>query len=220
MNRWLLWKEGREVAGIAAIGFAACLLMAGFLMNLRFIYNILGSSGDNRLPFVQPFWLYMYWMIVAAMAVLLGLKQSLWEDYQGTYRFLLHRPISRHRLIAHKLAVGLGLQLIVAGIPLIILALWAATPGTHTGPFEWSMVVPSVQCWLASSLFYLGGFLCGMRPARWVGTRIAPFGGAFVIYFAISLLSSFWVTWIVCWLIASALVIAAILLAGDRRDFA
>ncbi len=69
---------------------------------------------------------------------------------------------------------GIGLLLLCSLVPILIYAAWAATPGTHAGPFEWTMTGSAFQTWLILPLFYLGAFASGIRPARWFGSRLLP----------------------------------------------
>ncbi len=59
-------------------------------------------------------------------------------------------------------------------LPILIYATWAATPGTHPGPFEWSMTGLAFRVWLLMPLAYLGAFASGIRPARWFGSQLLP----------------------------------------------
>ena len=103
----------------------------------------------------------------------LGLRQTVGESIHGTWMFLLHRPVGWTRLIGVKLLVGVALYLVCGAAAILVYAWWAATPGTHASPFEWSMTVPTWKVWIVMPIVYLGGaFLSGMRPARWVGTRL------------------------------------------------
>jgi hypothetical protein len=56
----------------------------------------------------------------------------------------------------------------------LVYGLWAATPGTHASPFEWSMTQPACVSWLAITILYLGAFLTGVRPGRWHASRLFP----------------------------------------------
>jgi hypothetical protein len=113
-------------------------------------------------------------LIVGGLALLLGLKQTAWEDLRGTYAYLLHRPMTRRQLMLVKAGVGVALVQILGAGMLLIYALWAATPGTHASPFSWSMTIPGWQLWCIMPIVYLSAMLCGLRPARWYGSRLLP----------------------------------------------
>jgi hypothetical protein len=84
-------------------------------------------------------------------------------------------------LIGVKLYVGMALCLVCAAAAILAYACWAATPGTHASPFEWSMTAPTWEVWITMPIVYLGAFLSGIRPARWVGSRLAPLVAAGVL---------------------------------------
>src|SRR4029079_19201373 len=96
-----------------------------------------------------------------------GLRQTAWELGQGTYFFLLHRPLPRTRVFALKLFVG-GILVVTFGALLILIyAMWAATPGHISAPFDWRMTGSAWNLWLTTPLVYVGAFLSGVPPARW-----------------------------------------------------
>src|SRR6185503_13555355 len=126
--------------------------------------------------------------------VALGFKQSLGDLLGDAQLFLLHRPLSRRRIYATKILVGLSVYLVCGVVPILIYAAWAALPGTHASPFAWSMTSPSWVIWLVLTAVYLGALLSGVRPAAWFGTRLAPLVAAvsltlFIMYcwFAVAL---------------------------------
>ena len=108
------------------------------------------------------------------VAIALGLRQTLGESIAGTYPFLFHRPASRRWLIGMKLLVGMSAYLVGGPLAILGYGVWAATPGTHASPFEWSMTVPYWLVWFGMTLLYLGAFLTGLRPGRWYGSRLLP----------------------------------------------
>src|SRR5207245_194580 len=79
-------------------------------------------------------------VVGVAFTLLLGFRQSAWEAGQGTFKFLLHRPIGREWIFLTKLAVGAGIYLSCTLAPLAVYAGWASVPGNYPGPFEWSIV--------------------------------------------------------------------------------
>ena len=64
------------------------------------------------------------------------------------------------------------------------MAVWAATPGTHASPFEWSMTVPIWIGWFAMTILYLGAFHTVVRPGRWYRSRLLPLAASAVATFA------------------------------------
>jgi len=182
MVRAMVLKELREVRGIAILA----LLMYAFLLTYAIAPNLWldlvptsrmwlrGVPEETLLPFIQDPFLFRFQVVSAVLAIALGLWQSLGESMRGTYAFLLHRPVTRRQIIGLKLSVGVMTYAICAAVPLLVYGLWAATPGTHAGPFEWSMSWPAWAGWWATTLLYVGAFLTGIRPGRWYGSRLLP----------------------------------------------
>ena len=126
------------------------------------------------IPFVDDNFLSMFFFTGFPLAIALGFRQSAWEPSQGTALYLLHLPVARSTIFLAKLMTGIGLLLACTLLPILLYATWAAFPGTHAGPFEWSMTGPAFHLWLLLPLVYLGAFASGIRPARWFGSRLLP----------------------------------------------
>ena len=106
--------------------------------------------------------------------LLVAFRQTSWESSRDYFLFLLHRPVPRWAVFASKLAVGAVASALCVVAPIVVLGLWAAAPGTHPSPFRWSM---TTQTWCLTAgmmLPYFGAFLSGLRPGRWVGTKLLP----------------------------------------------
>lgn len=108
------------------------------------------------------------------LAIAIGLIQSAGESLSGTWQYLLFRPVSRARILTVKLLTGGGLLLVSTAIPGLAYALWAATPGNHSGPFEWWMTEKFWQQWISLPLLYFTSFLCGLNEGSWYGLRLMP----------------------------------------------
>jgi hypothetical protein len=178
------------------------------------------SAEAPDVPFVQGNFVTMLFFIGAVLAITLGFRQSAWEPSQGTSLYLLHVPLRRRTIYVTKLLTGIGLLLLCTLLPILVYATWAAVPGTHPGPFEWSMTVPAFQQWLLLPLVYLGAFASGIRPARWFGSRLLPLLSVGLTATLLALLAQWW-------LIASLLVlmfccgvlISDILWEAEARDY-
>ena len=182
MLKALVFKELRETALLGllalAIGFYNLASVLG--------YHIPHWSGHRTsiAPFVDDGFVAEVAIVAMLLAVALGLMQSFAESVRGTWLWLLHRPIGRYQVIAVKLAVGATVYLLCATPPLIVYSLWAATPGTHASPFEWSMTIDAWRYCFAMLVMYFAAFLSGMWPGRWFGTRLFPFLGVGVLAYA------------------------------------
>src|SRR3972149_3927679 len=96
MYKALVVKELRESAGLAALAGLAAVFLLGELTGVRL--TPWSSGRPAEYPFVSGDELYVFlWIVGAGLGGTLGLKQTAWELWQGTYFFLLHRPGRRRR---------------------------------------------------------------------------------------------------------------------------
>lgn len=177
MWKALALKEFQELRLPALLALVAYLYVVFALMGAPLLPG--DRLGRGEIPFMGSTFYMAFCVVAALFGIGMGLRQTLGEALGGTYQFLLTRPAG-HACFCVKLIVGLALYLAVSAIPILIYAVWAAVPGTHASPFEWSMTVPAWLLWLGLSLIYFGAFLTGLRPARWLGTRLLPLAGAAV----------------------------------------
>ncbi len=224
MLKTLALKELRETIGIAAL---ALILFANYVLNGMGIRVLpIGGGGRYWIPFISDPMLQFFAGVAVLLAVALGFRQSVWESAFGTDQFLLHRPVSRGNLIGVKLAVGVSVLVICSTLPILAYAWWAATPGTHPSPFEWPMTEPFWRIPLVSTMVYLGSFLSGIRPARWIGTRLVPLAavaflamivGAGAPYFDV--LPAWWIWWAGVVVLVDVVLVLSILFVFGTRDF-
>jgi hypothetical protein len=204
MWRAMFWKESRECGVI--VGLAAVVLFDIF-QGAMGRSLVLGFSSD-AIPFLDGKLEFAYGGTLLLAAGCLGGSQTLLESWRQTWVFLLHRPETRTRLFQAKLLSGGLLVFLLGGVPLLWYALWAATPGTHPSPFEWSMVEPWCRTFATGLLAYLALFYTGLRPARWFGSRLLPAVTVLGLGVTLRYLPAPW--WLVCMLYA--LLIGALLL--------
>jgi ABC-2 family transporter protein len=216
MLKALVVKELRESAGVVALSALAMVYALTELTGIRVLPW--ESRGITNFPFVYDAVGFYLSTCIGGMAIALGLKQTAWEARQGTFFFLLHRPVSRERVFVGKLAVGLIWVIILSATYLLIYAWWASTAGHVPAPFDWSMTIPAWQQWVALPLVYLGAFLSGIRPARWWGTRLAPLAAAILAAIVAASLPWFWLTLLVA-IIFSLPMIVAIFHYMRQRDY-
>jgi hypothetical protein len=226
MFRAMVWKELREVRGIVLLGLAAYALLVLQCVNPRiptpFMFIQRGGYGEGVVPFVQGNFTTYFGFMAAVIAVALGLRQVLGESVGGTYLSLLHRPANRRWLIGTKLFVGTVAYLFCGALPILAYGLWAATPGTHASPFEWSMTDAAWTIWWLMLALYLGAFLSGIRPGRWFGTRLFPLlGTVFAALVALGISSDTGWMFLPCAiaLLVDVWLIVVILHAAQVRDF-
>jgi hypothetical protein len=220
MTSALAYKELRENLWIAAVGLAVMLLVALEAMGYGLRAGLIGPlSRGGAIPFVSDSFTSVFGVVACCLALALGLRQSLGDFVGDAQLFLMHRPASRQLVVGTKLAVGLTLYLVCGAVPIALYAAWAATPGTHASPFEWSMTWSAWSVWLAMTAVYLGAALCGLRPAAWLGTRLAPLaaGAAVAIVLALPLP---WFMGLVVLAAGNVLLASAIVWVAKTRDYA
>jgi hypothetical protein len=221
MFRAMVLKELREICGIAIAGVAAYGYLAAAAVNPKLFPP--GTRNGIMPPFVDDgFFGGWFVCISVVVAIALGLRQTLGESVAGTYPFLFHRPARRRWLIGMKLLVGMSAYLVGGPLAILGYGVWAATPGTHASPFEWSMTVPYWAIWLGMTLLYLGAFLSGLRPGRWYGSRLLPLVAAglaiFIVVMTAIVLGT--VLWTLLFaLIAGIWLIAMIFFVARARDY-
>jgi hypothetical protein len=219
MTSALTYKEFRENIGIAGIGLAALLLVASTNMGWTSLMSVIATSPwRGNIPFLTDAFQWQFAVVAFGLAAALGLRQSLGDFLGDAYLFLLHRPVSRTQILVTKLQVGLALYLICAAAAILLYAWWASLPGTHASPFEWSMTIFAWVTCLAITPVYLGAFLSGLRPAAWLGTRLAPLAAGLVATSVCIALS--WRFSLPLIVVCDAILITLILFVGETRDYA
>jgi hypothetical protein len=218
MIRAMVWKELRECRGLVILAVIAAAVMLNMSIQPYSPQSAVLNGAAMPVPFARDsFSIYLAY-VGGALAALLGLKQSAWEDRQGVYRYLLYRPISRTRVLAIKAIVGVAVVLIISVGMLLLYARWAATPGNHASPFLWEMTAEAWKVCFVLPIVYLTALLSGVRPANWVGSRLWPlFAGSFAAFFLV--IQPWWQLSLAGSLVLSGLVFAACCSAMFQRDF-
>lgn len=174
----LIKKELREVLPTVAIAAVAYLIAisaaTGNWLVVKTPLREVFSLRTQEVVFASDTFLDHFLLIAACYATVLGFQQSLAEEWRGTFRLLLHRPMARIRIVLVKLTSGLVVLLVTGSIAIVALALWAATPGMQPAPFYWSMTVPTFFVLISAPILYLGAFLSAVRPSRWYATKLIP----------------------------------------------
>ena len=216
-------KELRETLWLAALALAAYAYVVGSCTGIPFVPEVLSLSRYALpaaiMPFINDEFFSNFVLISAALAIGVGMRQSAGESRHGTWLFLRHLPVEQWKLTAVKLAVGVAVCLGTMALPILIYGWWAATPGTHPSPFEWSMTEDSWQAWFSMTPGYLGAFLIGVRPGRWFGSGLLPFIGAGLVTYAIQLVPCWWILGVLAILALDAWLVASILYVAHNRDY-
>ena len=222
MLKTLAQKELRETGLIVLAALVIYAYLVGTSMGFRLTpyFYLLPFHPDERvIPFVGGEFCEMFALVSAGFAIALGLRQSLGESIRDTFVLLLHRPVRWERLIAVKLLTGAVLYLACGALPILVYAWWAATPGTHASPFSWSMTLPAWQAWVSLTAVYLGAFLSGIRPGRWIGTRLLPLAAAGALAWRIQALPSWWVFGLGAVAVMNVVLTANVLFVARNRDY-
>ncbi len=214
-------KELREVFAITAAALGAYLALVVSLMGGKVFDWVPGMpAGTEEVPFTGNGFVGLFILISAALAVALGFRQSAWESARGTYLFLLDRPLRRDTIFLTKLAVGAGVLLLAAALPIVAYGAWAVVPGHHPSPFAWSMTDAAWRVALLMPLPYLGAFLSGLRPARWFGTRLLPLAAAGGLALLLAELPWWWYVGLPLTALACGLLAANVCHVARVREYA
>jgi len=179
MLKALVWKEFRELMPLILLTIIAEFALVCTAMGMQLG---LSSSERGEIPFIGTDLSAFIVTVPAIFVCAMALMQTWWESSRGTFLFLLHRPLPRSEIIAAKLLLGTVVCLIVTLLPTFVYALWAAAPGTHASPFDWSMTDSTWRQCLAIPVLYFGAFLSGMRPARWFVSRFFPLAASVAVF--------------------------------------
>ncbi len=219
MAKALIYKELRENLLIALGALVLYLFLVGHAVGLQVVPWAGRTYGE--IPFVGDTFVFNFACICAGFATVLGFRQTVGEAVHGTWLVLLHRPLSHGRQILLKLLVGASLYLAVAAVPILLFAWWAATPGNHASPFFWSMTEPAWRVWLVMILVYLGAFVSGIRPARWLGSRVWPLAasGGVVLFLATVPAWPTAAAWLVVMVLTAAILWANVATVTKTRDY-
>jgi hypothetical protein len=125
------------------------------------------------------------------VGLLLAVAQVLPEKRRDQWAFLVHRPVSRTRLLLCKVAAGLMLYTLAVVVPVAAAVAWVATPGHVPAPFVAGMALPALADVLMGVAYYFAGLVIAMREARWYATRLLSAGVTVAASFPAFLLPEF-----------------------------
>ena len=206
----MIWKELREGLKWAAL---ALLLTAGAVIFVLANHRGFGPGHTQYRGVGSPILADDFQAVTiiasAVTALLLSLAQTMPEKRLDKWAFLVHRPVSRTRLLLGKIIAGLILYAIAVGVPFLGAILWVATPGHVPAPFEPAMALPGVADLLAGVMYYFAGMLIGLREARWYGSRVLPIGLAITASVAVFAVPAFWQALLVILGVTAVLAVAA-----------
>jgi hypothetical protein len=186
----LFRKEFRENARLLVLGLIVFVIL--LLVEHRDFNDAMKSlprgdrfaRGEILQPLVAPLFQLETGFFCAIFGAVLGWLQMHHERHRDLWSFLVHRPMTRTGLFLGKIAGGLAVYAIGAGLPLAGFIVWARLPGNVPAPFEGAMLLPVMALFLLGVVYYFAGMLTGLRSARWCGSRGIPLGTALLATFA------------------------------------
>jgi ABC-type transport system involved in multi-copper enzyme maturation permease subunit len=153
-------------------------------------------------------------------AIVVGVWQNKAEKNQGTFLFLLHRPVRREAMVGMKLLAGVSLCLMVFVLPLVCFTYWAETKSLARSDgksYLWS--VSSPIC-LGIVLLYLGAFMSSVREAAWYKSQFLPLFAAIAIAILLGILANSWTPFVLIAMpIVQASYVVAILYEAVTRNY-
>ncbi len=179
MIRSLVIKEFWDLRGVIALGVVIHALLLANLLGMA-SYEWLPMREPSELPFPSSFPLHLS-IYTIFFAGLIGLVQALSDGRGQRWLFVLPMPVRTANWILGKLVFGL-VSWALLGVGTYLLGIWIVnTPGVFPAPFEWWMTRTGWFYLALAPLVYLGGFLSGIRPGSWFGTRLLPLLGSLML---------------------------------------
>jgi hypothetical protein len=171
----LIQKELRSVWWVVALAAIGDLWLLSVLTGQTHDATNTGE-GISRESYALTQMTWMPWLgfQLSCVACAFGLLMSLDDGLRGTWGFALYRPMSRRVYIGVKLLVGSVLTLLLSLFPVVSYAVWASQPESLAAPFRWAFLQPGLEISGWSVLVFLGAFQSGVRPARWLWSRVWP----------------------------------------------
>jgi hypothetical protein len=183
----LVQKELRENVRLAALG-----LIIHTLILVQHYREYVAAPTNMSQPLTSPGILWSTAWFCGIFGAVLGWLQVHNERRPDLWAFLIHRPMTRTGIFLGKVAAGLGLYALVAGLPLLGFILWARLPGHVAAPFELAMLRPVAAYALVGILYYFAGMLGDLRQARWYASRVVGVGLAIVVSLLVSASPESW----------------------------
>lgn len=198
----LLWKEWREVVR---------WLPASMLLIIALLWVTLPSANPNAAGFAltaAP----LVGIGAAAMALALGLVQTLPEQRTGARGLLLTRPVTRGQMFWAKTFTALLLHQISLLVPLAFAAIWLSIVAPETRPAEPIELLPILIIGLAAFAFHPAAVWAICRPARWFGTKTLPLLGPIAVLFlaSASIYAQHWLSLLTPLAIAAAIALLSV----------
>lgn len=108
------------------------------------------------------------------LAIGCGLLQSIPDERNSARAYLLHRGVSAGQVFWAKSLVSFLLISVAVAVPLALCAWWLARRGVSSAPGRPIQMLPPALIAFCAWTFYPTVLLIIYRPARWLGSRVAP----------------------------------------------
>jgi ABC-type transport system involved in multi-copper enzyme maturation permease subunit len=207
----LVRKEMRENVRLAALG-----LVVHTLMLVQQYREYVASPTNMSQPLADSGILWSTAWFCGIFGAVLGWLQIHNERRPDLWAFLIHRPMTRTGIFLGKIMGGLGLYVLVVGLPLLGFIVWARLPGHVAAPFELAMLRPVAAYALVGLLYYFAGMLSDLRQARWYASRVLGVGVAIVVPLLISASPAFWQSLLL--ILIGAAILATAIWGGFQSD--
>lgn len=198
MNRTLILKELHDLRIILAFAGIGALFLLPSLFGLPLTAKFIDYIGNftwfirnesqntiNYPPFSPNGYIWYVGFGAFSLALALGFTQGLNDNRGGRWQFLLSLPITRNEVIFAKILSGVGILLLFSLIMVWTGIAYCALPGRIPYPLEWWIILDASKWLPLSMVLYFSSLFCGLRRARWLGTRLLPLIGSLVLFWAI-----------------------------------
>jgi hypothetical protein len=202
----IIFKEWREEMKVALLGLAIFIYL--LTMDFRRYASQLESLNAPVTPLMDGWLRAQVLFFCSILGIALGWLQIRAEKHRDLWAFLIHRPMTRTTILRGKIAAGLCLYALGAGLPLLGLIALAWTPGHVAAPFEWQMTLPLAALFLLGIVYYFAGMLTGLRQARWYGSRGFGLGLAFLAAITAGRSHEFWQAFLILAITGGILALA------------
>ena len=148
-------------------------------------------------------------IVMPAIAVGFALLQIVPDLQPDKWALLVHRPLQRSTIFWGKVAAGLLLYTIAAGLSYVITLIWFAVAGAGVAPFSPGMILPGIVDILSGIPFYLAAMLAAMRLARRARSRFLCIGAAVLFALFQAWVPEFWMALLITSFASALMLIAA-----------
>ncbi len=157
-------KEFRDLSRWIPLGMVASVVM--LWLELPGNVHEATSATERLAPFTM--------MVAGAIAIILGLLQSVFDARSDARGYLLHRPVSATSVYWSKIAAGFAAYWIAMAPGLLVTVVYLASKGPEQLPTSASQVLPLL--WVVLALFSLHPTMIWIihRDAWWMGTKLLP----------------------------------------------